>query len=162
MLQGRTAPFGDGERFCPHTFPWMTIRRVIADVVGEIVSTIVGDGIAELLFPGRSNDQSPPREGEWNASLGSLGAFLAVIALMFCGLASRGVLAGLANAWVWLMLGGSVIVAMVAGFLAHRALEVTSRRRGLARFGVWLSRATIWVGILAAALSLAGIRVTSL
>ena len=48
-------------------------ETVIADVVGEIVSTIVGNAIGEGLFPRRSHHQLPPPEGEWNASLGYRG-----------------------------------------------------------------------------------------
>jgi hypothetical protein len=70
-----------------------------------------------------------------------------------------GVLRGITDVTLWLFLGGSVVVAMLAGVLAHRALEVTGRRRALARIGLWLSRATILTGLLAAVLSIAGVTV---
>jgi len=39
--------------------------------LGGVISSIVGEGIAELLFPGSSKPQAPPPEGVWNASLGN-------------------------------------------------------------------------------------------
>ena len=102
-----------------------------------------------MLFPGVSKPQPSPPEGEWNASLGSLAAFLAAVAALFCGIAMFGLLR-VREPLLWLFLGGSVLVAMLSGVLAHRALEVTGRRRALARIGLWLSRATIVAGLFAA------------
>ena len=132
---------------------------MLVDFVGEIVSSIVGDAIIGWLFPGVSKLQPSPPEGEWNASLGSLAAFLAGVAALFCGVTALGVLRGVTAVWLWLFLGASMIVAMLSGVLAHRALEVTGRRRALARIGLWLSRATILTGLLAAVLSMAGVTV---
>jgi hypothetical protein len=50
---------------------------------------------------------------------------------------------------------------MLSGVLAHRALEVTGRRRVLARIGLWLSRATVVAGLLAALVSVAGVTLQS-
>ena len=44
---------------------------MVAGLLGEVVSSIVGDTIIGLLFPGVSKPQQPPSEGEWNASLGT-------------------------------------------------------------------------------------------
>lgn len=134
---------------------------MLADLVGEVISSIVGDAAIGLLFPGASKPQPSPPEGEWNASLGSLAAFLAGVAALFCGLSTIWLLRGVTDVLPWLFLGGSVMVAMLAGVLAHRALEVTSRRRSLARIGLWLSRATIVTGLLAAVLAMAGVTVPS-
>jgi hypothetical protein len=70
---------------------------MLADLVGEVVSSIVGDAIIESLFPGVSKRQLPPPEGEWNASLGSLAAFFAGVAALFCGISAYGVLRGVKN-----------------------------------------------------------------
>jgi hypothetical protein len=135
---------------------------MLADLVGEVVSSIVGEAITELLFPGGvSKPQPPPRQGEWNASLGSLAAFLAGIAALFCGISAYGVLRGVGEPLLWVFLGGSVLVAMLSGVLAHRALEVTGRRRALARIGLWLSRATIIAGLFAALVAGARLAVPS-
>jgi uncharacterized membrane protein len=134
---------------------------MLADLVGEVVSSILGDAIIGLLFPGVSRSQPSPPEGEWNASLGSVAAFLAGVAALFCGISAFGVVRGVRETWLWLFLGGSVMVAMLSGVLAHRALEVTGRRRALARIGLWLSRATIVAGLLAAFVSVAGVTVPS-
>jgi uncharacterized membrane protein len=134
---------------------------MLADLVGEVISSLVGDAIVGVLFPSVSKPQPSPPEGEWNASLGSLAAFLAGIAALFCGLSTFGVLRGMTDVWLWLFLGGSVMVATLSGVLARRALEVTNRRRALAKIGLWLSRATILTGLLAAVLSIAGVTVPS-
>ena len=130
---------------------------IVGELVGEAVSSIVGETIGQLVFPGASRPEPPLKEGEWNASLGSLAAFLSAIAAIFGGLAAWGLLRGLTNALLWLFLAGALLLAMVSGVLVHRALEVTNRRRALARMGLWLSRATVIGGLLAAVLSLAGI-----
>jgi uncharacterized membrane protein len=134
---------------------------MLADFVAELMSSIVGDAIVGLLFPSVSKPQPSPPEGEWNASLGSLAAFLAGIAAVFCGLSTFGVLRGMTDVLLWVFLSGSVIVAMLSGVLAHRALEMTSRRRALAKIALWLSRATILTGLLAAVVSIAGVTVPS-
>lgn len=132
---------------------------MLSDLVGHVVSAIVGEAILDSLFPGRSKPQPPPPEGEWNASLGSVAAFLSAIAAMFCGPAVLGLLQGITDTFLWIVLGGALIVAMVAGVLARRALEVTRRRRALARIGLWLARATVLTGLLAAVLAIAGVNV---
>jgi hypothetical protein len=86
---------------------------MLADLVGEAVSLIVGDAIIGFLFPGLSKPQPSPPEGEWNASLGSLSAFLAGVAALFCGVSALGVLRGAREAPLWLFLGGSVVLAML-------------------------------------------------
>jgi hypothetical protein len=43
---------------------------MLADLLGEVVTSIVGETIIGLLFPGVSKPKSSPPEGEWNASLG--------------------------------------------------------------------------------------------
>ena len=130
---------------------------IVAELVSEVVLSIVGETIGRLVFPGSSRPEPPPKEGQWNASLGSLAAFLAGIAALFGGLAAFGLLRGVTHALVWILSAGALLIALVSGVLAHRALEVTNRRRALARIGLWLSRATILAGLLAAALSLAGV-----
>ncbi|HET7618031.1 MAG TPA: hypothetical protein VFK20_05935, partial [Vicinamibacterales bacterium] len=131
--------------------------RMLSDLVSDLVSTIVGETIVEWIFPRPFPPEPPPIEGVWNASLGSLAAFLAGIAALFCGEASWGVLVGAPLAFLWPFLAGSVAVAVLSGFLARRALHVTHRRRALARIGLWVSRGTIAAGILAALVSASGI-----
>jgi uncharacterized membrane protein len=123
---------------------------MLADFVGELVSSMVGDAIIGLFLPDVSKPRPSLQEGEWTASFASLAAFLAGVAALFCGISAFGVLRGVREPLAWLFLGGSVMAAMLSGFLAHRALEVTGRRRTLARMGLWLSRATIVVGFLPA------------
>ena len=129
------------------------------DLVGEVVSSILGEAVIEWLFPGLSREQPTPPEGEWKASLPSLAAFLAGVAALFCGLSAVGVLRGMTDLLLWAFLGGAVMLAILSSVLAHRALEVTGRRRGLAKTGLWLSRATIFFGLLTAVLSVTGITV---
>jgi hypothetical protein len=128
---------------------------MLADLVGEVISSIVGDGLLELFVSRDSTPQPAPPEGEWNASLPSLAAFLAGISAPFCGLSAWLLLRGESEPLVWLLFGVSVTVAMLSAVLAHRALEITTRRRVLARRALWLSRATIVAGFLAALIAIA-------
>jgi hypothetical protein len=132
---------------------------MLASLLGEVVTSIVGETIIGLLLPDVSKPKSSPPEGEWNASLGSLAVFLASIAALVCGLATSGVLRGMTDSLLSLLLGGAVMLAIFAGVLAHRALEVTGRRRALARIGLWLSRVTILTALFAVALLIAGVTV---
>lgn len=79
---------------------------MLADLVGEVVSSVAGEAIIEWLFPGLSKPQPSPPEGEWNASLGSLAVFLAGVAALFCGISVFGVLRGVREPLLWLFLGG--------------------------------------------------------
>jgi hypothetical protein len=130
---------------------------MLGEIVGELLSSIVGDAIIGLLFPGVSKPRPSPPEGDWNASLASLAAFLAGIAALFCGISIWGAVRGIREPLLWLFLGGSLVVAMASGILAHRAMEVSGRRRALARIALWLSRAAIVAGVLAALASVAGV-----
>jgi hypothetical protein len=130
---------------------------MLADFIGDVVSSIVGDAIVGFLFPAASKPMPPPPEGEWNASLGSLAAFLAAVAAMFGGPFVFLALRGDRNMVLWPFVASSMIVAIVAGSMARRALKVTARRRALARLGLWLSRATLAAGVIAALASFAGV-----
>lgn len=130
---------------------------MLGELIGELALSMLGEAIVGSLFPGLAKPQPSPPEGEWNASLGSLAAFVAVIAAMFCGISALGVLNGARDTLSWPILGSSLIVAVLSGALARRAIEVTQRRRALARIGLWLSRATIVVGLVAAVAALAGV-----
>ena len=127
---------------------------MLADLAGEIVLSVVGEAVVECLFPAVRKPQTRPQEGEWNASLGSVAAFLSAVAALFCVPAMRAVLRGDAATLFWGILGGSVLLAMFAGVLAYRALLVTDKRRTLASVGLWLSRGTIGAGLLAAAVAM--------
>jgi uncharacterized membrane protein len=131
---------------------------MLADLIGEVVTSIVGEAIWARLFPDSVRPQPSPPEGEWNASLGSLAAFLASIAALFLAIAGSSILRGISDLLLWLFLGGAVALAIVSSVLAHRALEVTQRRRTLAKIGLWLSRAAIVTGLLVAVLSITGFK----
>jgi hypothetical protein len=121
---------------------------MLADLIGEVVTSIVGEAMWAWLFPDSVRPQPSPPEGEWNASLGSLAAFLGSVAALFVAVAGFGTLRGSTATLMWLFLAGAVALAVLSGVLAHRALEVTHRRRALARIGLWLSRATIVTGLM--------------
>jgi hypothetical protein len=129
---------------------------MLEEFIGDVVSCIVGDAIVGFLFPAALKPMPPP-EGEWNASLGSLAAFLAAVAAMFGGPFVFLALRGDRNMVLWPFVATSMIVAIVAGSMARRALKVTARRRALARLGLWLSRATLAAGVIAALASFAGV-----
>ena len=129
---------------------------MLGDIIGEVVTSLVGDVIGEWLSPDALKPQPSAAEGEWNASLGSVAAFLASIAVLVVALGFFAWLRRAAEVWPWLILGGAVL-AMISGVLAHRALEVTQRRRALATIALWLSRTTIVTGFVVAALSIIGV-----
>lgn len=130
---------------------------MLADLIGEVISSIVGDALVGVLSPDASKPKPPAPEEDWNASLGSRAAFLSSVAAMFCALSAFGVLHGARETLPWLFLGGSIVVAMLSGIMARRALEKTTRRRTLATLGLWVSRATIAAGLVAAVVSLTGV-----
>jgi hypothetical protein len=130
---------------------------MLAQIIGEIVATMLGEAIMGALFPNWSKPQPPPEEGVWNASLGSVAAFVATVAAMFGGISSIGILTGRHGNPFWIILVIAVLVALAAGVLSHRTFEVTRRRHALAYVGLWLSRATVTVALVTVALSISGI-----
>jgi hypothetical protein len=131
-------------------------------MLGSIISEIVGEAVIELLFPGRSKRSAPPPEGTWNASLGSLSAFLGLLAAMFATMSSITIVSGHGDFPAWPFLGASVVVAILAGTLGARAFLVTDRRHALAHVGLWLCRTTLALATVTAVLAALGIRVSGL
>lgn len=117
--------------------------------IGELIAAMVGDVIMGTLFPTWSKREPPPEEGAWNASIGTVAAFLAALAAMFGGLSSFILVTGRYESAIGWLLLVSMIAALAAGVLAHRTFQVTKRRHGLARVGLWLSRATVTVIVVA-------------
>jgi hypothetical protein len=71
---------------------------VLLQILGQFVFDILGEAVLGLLLPDWPAAKSPPEEGEWNASLGSVGtAFLL---------------------WAFLAIGGAL--ALAAEALARR------------------------------------------
>jgi uncharacterized membrane protein len=130
---------------------------MLVQIVGEIVATMLGEVVLEALFPNWSTPQPPPEEGMWNASLGSVAAFVAAVAAMFGGISSLAILTGRQGGPFWILLVIAALVALAAGVLSHRTFRVTSRRHGLAYVGLWLSRATVTMALVALVLSVSGI-----
>ena len=127
---------------------------MLGEWVAELASSIVGDAILESIFPGSTKPEPAPREGMWNASLGSLSAFLSGVAAPFCGASSFALLKVAQDSLFWALLGGSVLLGVISCVLAARALRVTARRRRLAHFGLWLGRATVLAGGVTAVLAM--------
>jgi hypothetical protein len=130
---------------------------MLGQIIGELVASILGEAVLGALFPNWSKPQRPPEEGVWNASLGSVAGFLAAVAAIFGGLSSIGIVTGRQGSPFWIILTIAVLMALVAGMLAHRTFEVTRRRHTLACVGLWLSRATVTVALVAVVLSIAGV-----
>src|SRR5262245_30338708 len=63
---------------------------MLTQIIGEIVTTVLGEAVIGALFPNWSKPQPPPKEGVWNASLGSVGAFVAAVAAVFVGISIIG------------------------------------------------------------------------
>ena len=85
----------------------MVFEEMLSSIIIEFVASVVGESLAALL---------------------------AAVAAMFGGVSSVGVLFGHNEDLVWSFVGVSVVLALVAGTLAHRAFQVTNRRHALARF----------------------------
>jgi hypothetical protein len=130
---------------------------MLGQIIGELVASMLGEAVKGTLFPNWSRPQPPPEEGEWNASLGSVAAFVAAVAAMFVVISSIGIVTGRRGGPFWPILGIAVLVAVVAGVLAHRTFEVTRRRHALAHAGLWLSRAAVSLALLVVALFVLGI-----
>lgn len=130
---------------------------MLGQILGDLVAAMLGDAVMGTLFPGWSEPEPRPEEGEWNASMGTVAAFLALVAAMFGGLASFAIIAGIYDAVMSGFLVLSLLTALAAGALAHRTFRVTKRRHALARVALWLSRATVTVAVGAVALSALGI-----
>src|SRR5436190_19596899 len=116
---------------------------MLGQIVGELVASMLGEAVVGTLFPNWFRPQPPPKEGVWNASLGSSAVFLAAVAAMFGGLSSIGIVTGRNGSPFWIILVIAAAAALIAGVLAHRTFEVTRRRHLLARVAIWLSRATV-------------------
>jgi uncharacterized membrane protein len=116
---------------------------MFSDLLGGLLAEIVGD----FLWGGsrRRLEPSPP-EGIWNASLGSMSAFLAAVAAAFAVLVLR------AEWWqdddpaYPFILVGSIVLSFVAAWLGVRAFRVTLRRKALAICGLWCSAIAVLCG----------------
>jgi uncharacterized membrane protein len=129
---------------------------MLGDVLGEIFSEIIGDALLGWLFPRRIRLSPPLKEGMWNASLGSVAAFLGGLAVLFAMLPILAFFWGRndKDAGILIFLLVAVGLAVIAGVLARRALRVTLRRRALAIVGLWCSRLILVLGIVTAGLVL--------
>ena len=70
---------------------------------------------------------------------------------VFGGLASYLIMRGRTAFLLWAFLAIGGMLALAAEALTRRTFEVTNRRHALARMGIWLSRSTIAVVVLASA-----------
>src|SRR5437879_5030496 len=52
-------------------------------MLGAILGEIIGEALVGWLFPRRRRPSQSPKEGMWNASLGSVAAFLGGLAVLF-------------------------------------------------------------------------------
>src|SRR5262245_51762441 len=116
---------------------------MLGDVLNELVASMIGETLTGWLFPSRARAQPPPKEGEWNASLGSIAAFLGGVAAIFGLFSAAAIVREHSDSWSWGFLIVAVVLALIAGILARRTFEVTNRRHILARLGLWLSRVTV-------------------
>ena len=103
-------------------------------ILGEIVSSIIGDAFFGWLFPNRPKQPWPPPEGMWNASLGSVAAFLGGLAAMFVITVCMVNAQGRIDEDPPLLFGLIVALglALTGGVLAKRTFVVTSRLHVLA------------------------------
>jgi hypothetical protein len=124
---------------------------MLGDLIGEAISSIIGEAFIGWLFPNWHKRTPLPPEGEWNASLGSVAAFLGSLATMFVMTPIIVMIQGRSDEDVplFFMLVFALVLCLVAGASARRAFRVTLRRRALALVGLWSSRVAFISGILA-------------
>ena len=115
----------------------------MSSFLAEVLLGIFGDLLGGLL-PVRHATE-PPAEGEWNASSGSLAAFLALLGALFSGMAITVMYRGPDDAVLALVCALGPSSAVAATILARHSLRVTKRRRALAWGALWTSRATLAV-----------------
>jgi len=129
---------------------------MLGDILGEVFSTIIGDALLGWLWPNRPKAPWPPPEGQWNASLGSVAAFLGALSVLFVGTVAIIVAQGRRDEDValFVMLGVGLLSAFLGTALATRTYLVSSRRHQFAAIGLWCSRASIALGIVAAVILL--------
>ena len=124
---------------------------MLVSVFGEIVSSIIGDAFLGWLFPNWQRPTPPPPEGVWNASLGSIAAFLSGLAAMFVVTPSFVIAQGRTDEEIPLliMLVVALGLAITGGVLARRTFLVTPRRHTLASIALWCSRVSVILGVFA-------------
>lgn len=126
-------------------------------MLGDILTELIGSAVVERL----SGKESPrPREGEVNASMGAVAAFLGFLALMAGVSALQFGVMSLANNSAIPVALLTAAIAGLLGFGAFRAgakaLRVTRRRVGLARFGKGVGALVMCVAAFSVALALIG------
>jgi hypothetical protein len=117
---------------------------LIVDLLSELLLAIVGDVLGGSLLSRDTATPQPP-EGEWNASSGSLAAFLAGLGALFGGIAVIVMHRGPSDVPLALFFAIGLFSTAAATILARRSFHVTSRRRGLAKGALWAARGTMAV-----------------
>jgi hypothetical protein len=132
-------------------------------VIGWILSEAFGDVAVDILFgwlvPSRSSKPLP--EGDWNASLGALSAFLGLVALLAAGVGIPVLTVGNTDASPAPALAvGAAVCSFLLSYAAFRCgiktPKVTARNRPLATIGIVLSCAAALIS--ASALAMLAIR----
>jgi len=117
-------------------------------VIGWILSEAFGDAAVDILFgwlrPSRPSRPLP--EGDWNASLGALSAFLALMALMTAGVGISVLTIGNTDASpAPALVVGAAVCSLLLSYAAIRfgirTPKVTGRNRPLATVAIVLSGA---------------------
>ena len=141
----------DDSSFNPNTESTQNGPLMLGDILGEVFSAIIGDALLGWLWPNRPKQPWPPPEGQWNASLGSVAGFLGGLSVLFVGTVAIVVAQGRQDEDVALlvMLGVGLLSAFRAAALARRTYLVSPRRHQFAAIGLWCSRASIALGIVA-------------
>jgi hypothetical protein len=133
---------------------------MLGEVIGAIVTAVIGDALLGWLVPNWRRPTPPPLEGMWNASLGSVAAFLSGLALTLSVLPLLAPSHGRDDdVALLILLTVAVGFGVTGGILARRTFQVSSRRHALARVGLWCARASIVLAVLSSGVLL--LRMTS-
>jgi len=105
-----------------------------------MLGQILLEMLIQLFVPSIRRPDPPPAEGEYNASLGSIAAFLALLAVLFSvPLALIVVVKSRLDPDMMWMFGISAVFAILGITAAYGTFRVTWRRHTLARAALWSS-----------------------
>ena len=116
---------------------------MLGDILGELVSSIVGDILFEGWFPNRKSSASPPAESKWTAFGGIVAAFLAGLGILFWAVTALMFAQSQPSEFPFPIFSFAFIPSLAGGMLARRAIRRNCRYRTLGAAALWVARFTI-------------------
>jgi hypothetical protein len=116
---------------------------MLGDILGEVLSSIVGDILFEGFFPNRKLSASPPTESKWTAFWGIAAALLAGLGTILWGVTAVRFAQSRPSEFPFPIFSFAFIPSLAAGMLARRSLRRNCRYRTLGAAALWVARFTI-------------------